>query len=467
MQSRRAFLGQALGAAMLVSTAAACGSHGGSSSAGPSSSSGMVIVGATAITEVFGDGQKLSAVAVQYPKYIDTSKLTTSSFTVTHRTVTRVYANTSPATAAQGLNGEYVIIELSTSDADAALWSTGQMQGPQTAASASAGPTGTSTSPTLPPAGPPQAGQAGPAPTIKPATATVTQTQAVTATDTTIYPASPAPVTTSTVSNLIVDDFRQLTFDDTATGHTLNYNLYVPKDYDKTKSYPLVLFMPDASVVSTETKAALVQGLGAVCWASPRDQAKRESFVLAPAYPTVVIDDNYKPTTLFDSTVNLVNELSKQYSIDTSRLYATGQSMGAMMTLGMNIRHPDLFAASFVVAGQWPAAEAAPLARQKLWIVVSQGDDKAYPGENAITDLIGKEGTRVSRATWDGKSTGEEFATDVHKLEAQGSPINYASFVKGSVLPAGSNPDASEHMPTWRVAYTIDGIRDWIFQQHK
>ena len=26
-------------------------------------------------------------------------------------------------------------------------------------------------------------------------------------------------------------------------------------------------------------------------------------------------------------------------------MYATGQSMGAMTTIGMNIRHPDLFAA--------------------------------------------------------------------------------------------------------------------------
>jgi predicted peptidase len=32
-------------------------------------------------------------------------------------------------------------------------------------------------------------------------------------------------------------------------------------------------------------------------------------------------------------------------------MYATGQSMGAMMTVGTNIRHLELFAASYVVAG--------------------------------------------------------------------------------------------------------------------
>ena len=139
--------------------------------------------------------------------------------------------------------------------------------------------------------------------------------------------------------------------------------------------------------------------------------------------------------------------------------------MGAMMTLGMNIKHPDLFAASFVVAGQWPAAQAGPLAGKKLWVAVSQGDDKAYPGENAIMDVITGQGTTVTRATWDGKATAQQFAADVTQMEAGRTPVNYASFVKGSLLPAGTT-QGMEHTLTWPVAYTIDGIRDWIFQQH-
>jgi predicted peptidase len=465
MQSRRTFLGNALAVVVVGATSAACGSSASSSSSGQPAGR----ISATAITEVFGDGQKLTAVAVEYPKEIDTSWLASSAFTVTNRTVTKVYANTSPATARQGVDGRYVIVELSTSDGDASLWGTGQLQG--SPAGGSAGdPKSPSSSQATPPGsgqgGPPQAGQAGPAPTIKPAIAIVTQAQAVVATDGATYPASTSSVTTSAVSNPIVDDFRQFTFTDTSTGQNLNYNLYTPRNHDKGKSYPLVLFMHDAGVVGGDTKAALVQGLGAVCWASPSDQTKRESFVLAPEYPTVVIDDNYRPTAFFDATVNLVKELTRQYSIDRNRLYATGQSMGAMMTLGMNIKYPDLFAASFVVAGQWPPAEVTPLARAKLWIVVSQGDDKAYPGENAITDIIAQHGTKVSRATWDGRSTTEGFATDVQKLQADDRPVNYASFVKGSVLPPGSS-ESSEHRYTWQVAYTIDGIRDWIFQQHK
>ncbi|MGH1554443.1 alpha/beta hydrolase-fold protein [Streptomyces sp. L7] len=46
--------------------------------------------------------------------------------------------------------------------------------------------------------------------------------------------------------------------------------------------------------------------------------------------------------------------MTQQYSIDRKRRYTTGQSMGAMMSLGLNIKYPDLFAAAFIVAGQWP-----------------------------------------------------------------------------------------------------------------
>jgi len=68
------------------------------------------------------------------------------------------------------------------------------------------------------------------------------------------------------------------------------------------------------------------------------------------------------------------------------------------------------FAASFLVAGQWDAAKVAPMANDKLWIIVSEGDLKAFPGMNAITAALEKEGAKVSRAIWNGQATAEEFA---------------------------------------------------------
>jgi len=137
--------------------------------------------------------------------------------------------------------------------------------------------------------------------------------------------------------------------------------------------------------------------------------------------------------------------------------------MGAMMTLGLNIKYPELFGASFVVAGQWPADQAKPLAKKKLWIVVSQDDDKSYSGENAITKVVKEQGTAVATAVWDGRSKGAQFAADVRSLKARKAPVNYASFKTGTVVPAGSATSA--HMATWQVAYTIPGIREWVMDQ--
>ena len=445
--------------AVLGATAACTAKEAEGEAVSETSSAAGHIRGATAITKVYGDGQKLIAVAVEYDTDITGSALSTSTFKVAGRTVTKVYANREPDLAAQGRNGRYVIVEMSPDDKAAALWVT--QQGSGTASGSF--PTGTSSA--APGGGGPKVGDSTPGGTIVAAKATLTQTGTVTTTGGTRYPASTTGLTTDAVKNLIVDDFRQFTFTDPATQKTLKYNLFIPKGYDRDhhKSYPLVLFMHDASVVNVATVGPLVQGLGAVCWASPADQARHQAFVLAPEYPAVVIDDNYKPSTYFDATVNLVESVTQQYSIDPDRRYTTGQSMGAMMSLGLNIRYPDLFAAAFIVAGQWPEAQAVPLAKKNLWILVSADDTKAYPGEQAITEVIQEQGTKVSTALWDGQSTAAEFAADVRSMKAQRTPVNFAAFKTGTTVPTGSTTSA--HMGTWQIAYTIPGIRDWIMRQ--
>lgn len=428
MSSRRVFLTRALGATVLFPLlTAACESGKATQTSDPS-------VSATAITQVFGDGQKLTAVAVAFDQDLDSAKLATSTFKVDGRTITKVYANTAPTIANQGTNGKYAIIELSPDDQGAALYAA-----------------------------------IGGTRIRRAAKAAITQTGPITTTNGSTYPASNKVLSTSKVANLIVDDFKQCEYKDPKTGKTLQYNLFMPKHYDKRKSYPMVLFMHDLGETDTEeTTATLVQGLGAVVWASPSDQAKHESFVLAPKYSTQVVNDNSEATDELDTTVNLVNALTRQYSIDPNRLYATGQSMGAMMSIAMNIKYPHLFAASFIVAGQWDPTQVKPLAKDKLWIVVSQGDTKAYPGQNAITAVLEQAGAQVSRAVWNGRSTPEAFAEAVKKIEAEGNPINYIALQQGTVVPPGqTDHGGGDHINTWRIAYTIDGIRDWIFQQRR
>ena len=65
------------------------------------------------------------------------------------------------------------------------------------------------------------------------------------------------------LKNETLAKFKQFTFEDEETGKTMAYNLMVPAGYDGTKSFPLVLFMADASTVGKEVTDPLTQGYGA------------------------------------------------------------------------------------------------------------------------------------------------------------------------------------------------------------
>ncbi|WP_416262184.1 peptidase [Gibbsiella quercinecans] len=414
---------------------------------------------ATAITQVYGDGIRLAAVAVEYDAPINSADLQAASFQVEGRTVTGVFASTSANPADRAQAGRFAIVTLSPEDANATL---AEKVEPQGASGKEAGKG-------MKGGGP---GNAGDIPTYdtvyKTAAAKVLQAAPVTLANGDVIPASSQALATTQVENPIVDDFQPLEFHDPKTGKLLRYNLFVPKGYDANKAYPLVLFMHDAGATSDVTRTTLYQGLGAIAWASPADQAKRPCFVLAPQYAEIIADDDSKTSDMLDITITLIKTLAEKYSIDRNRLYTTGQSGGCMMSIAMDIKYPSFFAASFLVAGQWDPALVTPLARQKLWILVSQDDDKAYPGQNAITANLEKAGAKISRAVWDGTWSPEQFRAAFDKITAENSPINYVTFRKGTVIPQGqSAAGASGHRNTWRIAYTIEPIREWIFRQHK
>ena len=51
---------------------------------------------------------------------------------------------------------------------------------------------------------------------------------------------------------------------------------------------------------------------------------------------------------------------------------------------------------------------------------------------------------------------------------AEGNNIKYTVPQKGTVVPAGQTDDSdTNHIYTWRIAYTIEGLRDWLFSQVK
>lgn len=421
----------------------------------PSFANAISIESAEAITKVYGDGLRFVAVAVTYSAPIPASALSAEQFSVAGRTVTEVYPSASLDPDDRSETGRVVIVALSADDVDASLAIKAPREEKEPDEQQGKGPGGSG--------GPGKAGEASISDTTWAEPQGLLSQREIQLDDqSTIASAS---VQTSSVVNMIVDDFLQLEWHDPETGDILAYNLYVPKDYDPSKSYPLVNFMHDAGATSNDVFTTLKQGLGAISWASPEDQAERPCFVLAPQYAEIIADDESNTSSMLDTTINLIKALTQQYSIDSSRLFTTGQSGGGMMSIAMNIKYPDFFAASFLVACQWDASLVAPMAGNRLFIIVSQDDSKAFPGQNAITEALEAEGAPIARAEWDGLWTAEQFRFAFDALDAQGARINYVTFAKGSVFNEGESTEgASGHRNTWRVAYSIEPIRAWLFR---
>ena len=390
----------------------------------------------TSVTEVFGTGQQITHIILEFNEKVVNSQLTKNTFTVSDRTVEKIYSNDRPERTDIVKDGRYVIIELNPKDNGASLRLEGNDEvGFQ----------------------------------MKKATSKITQKEDILFTNGKKLEKSIAILENNKIRNLIVENFKQFVYKDPKTGTSVKYNLYIPKNYDKNKKYPLVLFMHDMGVLSEDTKTTLLQGNGAISFATPEEQARHEAFVLAPQYSRQVVDDNGDITSDLDATVNLIRDyLLLKYSIDEKKLYATGQSMGGMMAIVMNYKYPELFAASYLVACQWDPKEVSTMAKNNLWITVSTGDVKAYPGMNAITSELIKRGAAVAKDTWRADYTDAQFLEGARKVIAQKSNIKYTTLEKGTnpYLPKDANP-GSEHFGTWKVAYNIPGIKDWMFLQAK
>lgn len=267
----------------------------------------------------------------------------------------------------------------------------------------------------------------------------------------------------------IVPKYRLLTYDDAETGTSLQYYLFVPEDYDASQNYPLIQFIPDSSVVGREAEAVLTQGWGGLIWATEEEQAKHASFVVVPVFTETIVDDNFNHSQQIDVAVRLLQSLTEEYSIDTNRLYTTGQSMGGMTSFYMNVTWPNLFAASLYVGSQWDVNVLNAIEDDTFFYVVSAGDPKASAGQSELMGLFDSDGVSYSAAEWSAQDDADAQNAAVAAMLSEGNSANFVTFTLGTTLAEGqtSGGGAGEHMTSFDYAYKIEALRDWLFAQEK
>ena len=267
----------------------------------------------------------------------------------------------------------------------------------------------------------------------------------------------------------VAPEFQLLTWEDTETGTSLQYQLYVPENYDETQSYPLIQFIPDSSVVGRGADAVLTQGWGGLIWATEAEQAKHPAFVVVPVFTETIVTDDWSHSAQIEVALRLLQSLTETYAIDTNRIYTTGQSMGGMTSFYLNATYPDFFAASLFVGSQWDVNVLSVLESKDFFYIVSAGDPKASAGQDALMAMFDADNAAYSHAEWSAQDAAETQNTAVADLLSEGNHANFITFTEGTTLSEGQTamPGAGEHMTSFDYAYKIEAVRDWLFQQTK
>ena len=265
----------------------------------------------------------------------------------------------------------------------------------------------------------------------------------------------------------IIPQFELVTWEDPETGITLQYQLFIPADYDANEKYPLVQFIPDSSVVGKGTDAVLTQGWGGLIWASEEEQSKHPCFVVVPVFTDTVVDDNFNHSEQIEAAVHFIQYLLQTYSIDPEKLYTTGQSMGGMTSFYLNIAYPDLFAASVFVGSQWDNSKLNVLEDKSFFYIVSAGDPKASAGQSELLSVFDADGASYTHEEWGAQDPAEEQNAAVAAMLGEGNSANFVTFTAGTTLAEGASAPggAGEHMTSFDYAYKIEAVRDWLFQQ--
>ena len=221
-------------------------------------------------------------------------------------------------------------------------------------------------------------------------------------------------------------------------GQDLNYRLLTPVKVESKKEYPLVIFLHGAGERGSDNEKQLIHG--SQIFLNPANQEKYPAYVLFPQCP----EDGYwgypnrpfgfdkmlpegEMTPIFQAVKELILEYIAMPSVDASRVYIMGLSMGGMGTYDMVARFPDLFAAAVPICGSIAPGRIAAAKNVKFRIF--HGDaDTVVPVE-------------CSRRAY-------------RELKAAGADVEYFEF-------AGCTHGS------WNPAFNVPDFMEWIFAQKK
>ena len=171
---------------------------------------------------------------------------------------------------------------------------------------------------------------------------------------------------------------------------TLPYRILIPENYNSQSPFPLLLFLHGAGERGSDNKSQLVHG--SFLFKSEDFRNNYPAIVLFPQCPKesswANVKRNYdmlngKKFDFFKEisenkqlimVEKLLDFIEKKYSIDPTRRYVGGLSMGGMGTFELVARNPDYFAAAFPICGGGNPDWSDLLKTTPFWIFHGEDD---------------------------------------------------------------------------------------------
>jgi predicted peptidase len=197
-----------------------------------------------------------------------------------------------------------------------------------------------------------------------------------------------------------------------ADGKVLPYRIQYPVNYDKNKKYPLVVFLHGAGERGNDNEKQLTHG--AKLFAAEENRKNFPAIVIFPQCPEnsawtyvtvdrtktpLIFDFNYDNTITWplDAVQKITTQLMATESIDKSRCYITGLSMGGMGTFEMVYRFPKIFAAAMPICGGGDAVRYDERVKKiSFWVFHGDADPVVNVNESrAMVNKLKTINTRV------------------------------------------------------------------------
>jgi predicted peptidase len=139
----------------------------------------------------------------------------------------------------------------------------------------------------------------------------------------------------------------------TLAGQTYRYEIYVPAEYTRARSWPVIVDLHGNMLQGKDgllpTRYALADAI----------RGHRESYPVIGVFPQAARGNYWEQLPMQQLVMAELDATEKEFHIDNAREYLTGFSMGAVGTYRIAYRWPERFAALVAIAGQVQALNAA------------------------------------------------------------------------------------------------------------